>query len=155
MGVNLQHSLVQKTSYSFKSQHQTIIGVFQCIIWLIDKLQHYVYYSTFEMEVYVWIFLPFTIKEYISTEFPKHFRILINVHVHAIPHYDTILLLFTLACVEQWLISAATPCVWTMSYRDKCVTLGFSFNSRDIGCPIPPLAPKTATLEFAWKSWIK
>ena len=39
--------------------------------------------------------------------------------------------------VSQWERSAATPGVCTMSYRFSLVTAGFSFSSRDRGCPIP------------------
>merc|ERR1719500_2005953 len=49
------------------------------------------------------------------------------------------------ALVSMWDKSAATPGVWTMSYRLSLVTAGFSFSSMDKGWPIPPLAPMTAT----------
>merc|ERR1719452_225516 len=49
------------------------------------------------------------------------------------------------ALVSMWDRSAATPGVCTMSYRLSLVTAGFSFNSMDRGCPMPPLAPMTAT----------
>merc|ERR1719384_997290 len=48
--------------------------------------------------------------------------------------------------VSQWERSAATPGVCTMSYRLSLVTAGFNFSSRERGCPIPPLAPMTATV---------
>merc|ERR1719205_380025 len=51
--------------------------------------------------------------------------------------------------VSQWERSAATPGVCTMSYRLSLVTAGFSFSSRERGCPIPPLAPMTATVRLA------
>lgn len=42
--------------------------------------------------------------------------------------------------------SAATPGVWTISYKDNSVTSGLSFINKDNGWPIPPAAPQTATL---------
>lgn len=38
-----------------------------------------------------------------------------------------------------------------MSYRARLVTRGFSFINRDNGCPMPPAAPRIATLElYLW-----
>lgn len=42
--------------------------------------------------------------------------------------------------------SAATPGVCTISYNDNSVIRGDSLRSNDNGCPMPPLAPRTATL---------
>lgn len=42
--------------------------------------------------------------------------------------------------------SAATPGVCTISYKLSCVTNGLCFNNKLNGCPMPPLAPHTATL---------
>ena len=52
----------------------------------------------------------------------------------------------TLAFEFIWLKSAATPGVCAISYNDKWDTNGLCFISRDIGWPIPPLAPNIATL---------
>ena len=49
----------------------------------------------------------------------------------------------------MWLRSAATPGVPTISYRASWEISGLCLSSRDMGCPIPPAAPRTATL--AWR----
>ena len=54
----------------------------------------------------------------------------------------------------MWLMSAATPAVLTTSYKTSWVTSGDCFNNNDIGWPIPPEAPNTATLALFWgKEW--
>ena len=56
--------------------------------------------------------------------------------------------LSTVAFVQQWLMSAATPGVLTTSNNASSVTWGSSFNRSARGWPMPPLAPSTATLKF-------
>ena len=48
--------------------------------------------------------------------------------------------------VSMWLISAATPGAPRMSYRLSEVTRGSALSKRERGWPIPPPAPRTATL---------
>jgi hypothetical protein len=52
----------------------------------------------------------------------------------------------TTAPVFMWLMSAVTPGVLTTSYRWSTETSGFIFISSESGWPIPPDAPRTATL---------
>ena len=52
----------------------------------------------------------------------------------------------TCAGVSMWLKSAATPGVCAISYKESFVTPGVCLRSKERGCPIPPLAPRTATL---------
>lgn len=52
----------------------------------------------------------------------------------------------------MWLTSAATPGVLAISYSVSLETSGFSFMSRARGCPIPPAAPRTATLRWGTDS---
>lgn len=58
----------------------------------------------------------------------------------------------TFAGVSMWDKSAATPTVCTISYNDNSVTRGLFFRSNDNGCPIPPLAPATATLTLFYNN---
>ena len=53
----------------------------------------------------------------------------------------------TVLLVLTWPTSAATPGAPRMSKRESSVTRGLSLRRRDRGCPIPPPAPRTATLE--------
>ena len=52
----------------------------------------------------------------------------------------------TLTGVLQWLKSAATPGTPTTSYRASSPTSLFILRSSANGCPIPPAAPRSATL---------
>merc|ERR1719457_320757 len=52
----------------------------------------------------------------------------------------------TWALESMWLRSQATPGVWATSYRASLVTLGFCLRRREVGWPMPPEAPRTATL---------
>jgi hypothetical protein len=52
----------------------------------------------------------------------------------------------TLARVLMCDRSAATPGVLTMSYSDSAEMASFCFSSSDSGWPMPPAAPRTATL---------
>ena len=52
----------------------------------------------------------------------------------------------TLARVSMWLRSAATPGVFSISYKFRCEMVGICFKSSARGCPMPPAAPNTATL---------
>ena len=52
----------------------------------------------------------------------------------------------TFALVSQWEISAATPGVRTTSNNASSETRGSSLSSSASGCPMPPLAPRTLTL---------
>lgn len=53
---------------------------------------------------------------------------------------------FIFAGVSMCDRSAATPGVFTTSYNDNSVTRGDCFISNESGWPIPPLAPRIATL---------
>jgi len=53
----------------------------------------------------------------------------------------------TTAPVSIWLISAVTPGVLTTSYKWRTETSGFIFINMERGWPIPPAAPKIATLK--------
>lgn len=46
-----------------------------------------------------------------------------------------------------YLKSAATPGELTISYKERSVTLVLFLRRRERGWPIPPAAPRTATLE--------
>ena len=48
--------------------------------------------------------------------------------------------------VSIWLTSAATPGAPRISYKLKDDTCGSVLSNSDSGCPIPPPAPRTATL---------
>ena len=52
--------------------------------------------------------------------------------------------------VSMWLTSAATPGAPRMSYRLREVTRGSALSKRERGWPIPPPAPRTATL--VWRA---
>jgi hypothetical protein len=52
----------------------------------------------------------------------------------------------TTAEVLVWLRSAVTPGVLKTSYKCKVDTSGFILSSKLKGCPMPPAAPNTATL---------
>ncbi len=62
-------------------------------------------------------------------------------------HYARKIIL-TVAVVSTWLISAATPGVPAISYKERSVTRGLSFMRSPRGCPIPPAAPNTATFRL-------
>lgn len=57
----------------------------------------------------------------------------------------------TVLLVLTWPTSAATPGAPRISKRESSVTRGLSLRRRDRGCPIPPPAPRTATLESCAK----
>ncbi len=57
-------------------------------------------------------------------------------------------IILTVAVVSTWLISAATPGVPAISYKERSVTRGLSFMRSPRGCPIPPAAPNTATFRL-------
>lgn len=51
--------------------------------------------------------------------------------------------------VLMWLRSAATPLTFAMSYKWRSETKGDIFIRSDSGCPMPPAAPRIATLNDA------
>lgn len=53
--------------------------------------------------------------------------------------------MFTFPLLLQCEMSAATPGVLTMSNKDRCSIFPDSLRRRDMGCPMPPAAPTTAT----------
>ncbi len=57
-------------------------------------------------------------------------------------------MVLTVAVVSTWLISAATPGVPAISYKERLVTRGLSFTRSPRGRPIPPAAPNTATFRL-------
>ena len=59
----------------------------------------------------------------------------------------------TTLLVLMWPTSAATPGAPLMSNSASSLTAGFSLRRRESGCPIPPPAPRIATL-VAWRVFL-